>query len=184
MFERNKQQLPIDQNMKIKSILTAITPCAIAIGLTACNKSSTNNNPTGSLDSQSAATNAAVQVATNAVAQVATTATNKEAPTTGEMILKTDEQNQVAIDATNAMAAANNALGAATSQFDSVVATAKQAIADKNYQGALDALSKLSGLKLTDEQQKIVDDLKAQAQKMLAPGASGAADAAKNLLGK
>jgi hypothetical protein len=68
--------------------------------------------------------------------------------------------------------------------FTEVVTATKKDLADKNYQNALTDLQRLSDVKLSDDQQKIVDGLKAEAQKMIPAGASSAMDAAKSLLGK
>lgn len=132
--------------MKIRTFLTGLTVCLLAVSFSACNKSTPNNPPDTTLPTTT------------------TTATNVVTPVAGQTVV-----------------AATNAAESATAQFTTVVESAKSAIAAKNYQGALDALKKLSDVKLTDEQQKIVDDLKAQAQQLLS---GTAADAAKNLLGK
>ncbi len=83
-----------------------------------------------------------------------------------------------------AVAAGKDAVSAVTGQFSAGVANAKKFIADKNYPGALAELTKLSNLKLTDEQTKVADNLKAEVQALIAKGTGGAVDAAKGLLGK
>ncbi len=82
-----------------------------------------------------------------------------------------------------AAAAVTNTVSAVKDQADELITQAKTLIADQKYPEALDALNKMSGLALTPDQQKTVDDLKAQVQKLLSSG-TGAVDAAKNLLGK
>jgi hypothetical protein len=107
--------------------------------------------------------------------------TNAAPPAASPVATVTDAAKDMA---GQAVAATTNAVDATTSQFTAVVANAKQFIADKNYQGALDELKKISSLQLSAEQQKIVDDLKAEATKLLSGGAAGAVNAANNLLGK
>jgi hypothetical protein len=50
---------------------------------------------------------------------------------------------------------------------------AKSLMDSKQYQPALDTLAKLKDVKLTDTQQKMVDDLKARVQKLMASDALG-----------
>lgn len=76
-----------------------------------------------------------------------------------------------------AQASAQQTVQETAQRVQTIIDATKQLIADKKYQDALGALSKLNGLQLTAEQQKMVDDLKAQAQKLV----SG--DAAKTIGG-
>ena len=159
--------------MKTRIVLTSIATCAIAFVLTACNKSENPTPtpppapPTPAADTSKPVATQATEAAAGAAAQAAAVATNAAAAMNGA-----------------AAAAVTNAPAAATSEFDDTVAAAKKAIADKDYQSALAAVNKLSGMKLTDEQQKILDELKAEVQKLVPGNAAGAADAAKGLLGK
>jgi hypothetical protein len=89
--------------------------------------------------------------------------------------------------ATGMVDAAKDAVAKAGGPVGEAVAAAKKALDEKNYQGALDELKKLADVKLSPEQQKVVDGLKEQATKMMAgaaAGAGGAADAVKSVLPK
>jgi hypothetical protein len=72
-----------------------------------------------------------------------------------------------------------------TDQAQGLIDKVKGLIAEKKYTEALAALKDLSALKLTEEQQKIVSDLKAQIEKaMQAQATSEATKSVGGLLGK
>jgi hypothetical protein len=85
---------------------------------------------------------------------------------------------QQAVDAAATQAAA--AAATATSQAQTLIDKAKGLVTDEKYKDALTVLQQLSNVKLTDEQQKLVDSLKAQIQTALANTAGTNAAAALN----
>ena len=90
--------------------------------------------------------------------------------------------NKAETAAKEVKAKADSAIQSATgNDAQGLIAKAQSLVSDKQYQPALDTLQKLSSYKLTDAQQKMVDDLKAQIQKLMA---SNPAAAAGGLLGK
>ena len=86
--------------------------------------------------------------------------------------------------ATQAVTEAAAAPSAMSAQAQGLIDKAKGLVKSEKYQEALNSLQQLKNMKLTDEQQKMVDDLKAQIQTSLVNAAgTNAASALGNILG-
>ena len=141
--------------MKIKLVIAGIVACATLAAVSGCKKEEPVSSPADAQNKQ--ATDVVAAGVTQAVQAGATE--NKPA----EAVTPTD---------------------ADVAQTQGLIDRAKGYVADKKYQEALDTIKQLAGAKQTPEQQKLVDDLKAQIQSALAKAAgSDAASALGGALG-
>ncbi len=144
--------------MKMNSLINSVAACVIALTITACDKAKTDADKL-------------VDSTKDAAGKMADTA--KDAA--GKAMDAAKDTATKAVDA---------AKDAVAGPFTDAVASAKKALDEKNYQGALDALKKLSDVQLSAEQQKVVDEIKDEATKLMSGAAAGATDAIKAALPK
>ena len=133
--------------MKIKLVITGIVACATLVAVSGCKKE--EPAPGASQADQGTAPEAAAVV--DAAKSAATTAV--------------DGAKSAATEATDQAAAQ---VKAAEQQAQGLIDRARALVSEQKYKDALSSLSQLPNIKLTAEQQKSVDDLKAQIQSALA----------------
>jgi len=151
--------------MKTTHIVTAFALSGVLALASGCGKSDDGTSMGGTSDKST------MQQMSNAAVKAADTV-QSTAAAAKETVTK--DANAVAKATTDAAAKANDAV-------QGIIDQAKTLVGQKSYQPALDTLGKLTSYKLTDDQQKVVDDLKAQIQKLMT---ADAGKAVNSLLGK
>ena len=124
--------------MKIKTIIAGIVVCAAVAAVSGCKK-------------EQATSDVQVPKSNEGLASEAATAV--------------DAAKSAAKEVTNQAAAQAKA---AEQQAQGLIDRAKAFVSEQKYQDAISSLNQLASTKLTPEQQKLVDDLKAQIQTALA----------------
>lgn len=164
------------------STLLALAACGTALLLSACGKKEEPIAPTADGAQKPASPIAGdAQKPLEAVAseaQKAATSAGGEAQKQAE-----DVKTAAATAAADAQKQVETKAAAGQGQAQGLIDRAKGLLAEKKYTEALSSLKGVSNLKLTAEQQKWVDELKAQIQKAMAgQAASDATKAAGGLL--
>ena len=144
--------------MKIKLVITGIVACATLVAVSGCKKE--EPAPGASKADQGTAPEAAAVV--DAAKSAATTAVDAAKSAAAPVV---DAAKSTATEATDQAAAQ---VKAAEQQAQGLIDRAKALVSEQKYKDALSSLSQLTNIKLTAEQQKSVDDLKAQIQSALA----------------
>ena len=163
----------------VRSITWSCSLAAISSLLVGCNKQNPTSTPSAD-ETQKAAAPAADTMKKAAESTEATASATDAVKQAAESAKATTET--VVTDTTQQ---AEATAAATTSQAQEWIDKAKSLIAESKYSEASSVLQQLAALKLTDEQQKLVDTLKEQIQKALAAKATGeGASTVGNLLKK
>jgi hypothetical protein len=163
--------------MKFKTFNAGIVVCALAVSLSGCSKSEPPAPTAPDAQKPQATATTEAQPAVSAPAAETAPAEAKPAVET------TAAPAAPAVEKATTTAA--SAVDTVTAQAQTLIDKAKSLVDAKKYQEAMDIINQLSTLKLSTEQQKLVDDLKAQVQKLMADQVvPNAADTVGNVLGK
>ncbi|MFO1488974.1 MAG: hypothetical protein U1F65_10905 [Verrucomicrobiota bacterium] len=155
--------------MKRNTITAGVLGCILTVAIVGCDSKTSSSAPTVD-DAKKATENTASAVQAGAEKAVG------EVKAAGEKVV-----TEVKQAGEKAIEGASKLTEAPAGEVNGLIEKAKGFIAEKKYQEALKTVTDLKGLKLTADQQKMVDDLKAQAEKLVS---GDAAKAVGNLLGK
>ena len=156
--------------MKLQTLGAGIAGCLLAAVISGCDQKT--STPPPSVVAPKPAVESAPAVVQQSAEKVATEVKTATQQAVGEVKQAVAQPAPAVTESTQIT----------SSELTTVLTKAKSQVVEKKYQEALTTLGALKDVKLTDTQQKTVDELKAQIQKYLATSEAG--KAVGNLLGK
>ena len=157
--------------MKFHPLNAGIVGCLLAVAISGCDQNSSTRTP-------AAAPEAAKKTADSAPVAAPAVA-DKAVAVVKPVVEQAVAEAKPAVE--QAVKAVAEPVKAPGSEVSGIIAKAQSLVTEKKYKEALTELASLKDAKLTDGQQKIVDELKAQIPKLMS-GDTG--KAIGNLLGK
>jgi len=174
--------------MKFKTLNAGFVVCALVVTLNGCTRSETPaTTPSEPSKPVAAVTNAALPAASAPAAEAKPAEVKPAVETTAAAAVPTTEKatTTAAAAAETATATAPPTVAAATVQAQTLIDKAKSLVDAKQYQDAMNIINQLNTMKLSAEQQKLVDDLKVQIQQLMSnTTVSNAVNSVGGLLGK
>jgi hypothetical protein len=155
-----------NQNMKAKFTISKIITCTALLVLSACSK---EQSPADTQTQNTKPADSVKTEASKAVDAVQTEAAKAADALKTEATKAVDASKSTAQQVSDKVASeVKSAEPQAQQQAQGLIDKAKSLVGEQKYQEAMTSLSQLGNLKLTPDQQKIVDGLKAQIQSALA----------------
>lgn len=163
VFQLARIRAPSQSTKYMKTSLLSLSMVIAVVGLTGCGETPADK-------STGAAAPAAPSASAPAAAQTATDAAQKV----------TSAAQETAQKASSAVA---DAASAASAKVKEALAQAQTLLGQGKFQEAQDSLKSLADLKLSADQQKLVDDLKAKIQQAMTAAKTGGGEAVKSVQG-